>query len=256
VLSPLASAASEQGLSVVILAIVQARMSSSRLPGKVMAPILGEPMIAKQLERIRRAKTLSKVVVATSTDCSDEPLASYLGSKGYPVFRGPLQDVLTRFAMAASSAGAPRHVVRLTADCPLIDPEVIDEAVRLAQASGADYTSNVAQRSYPAGLDVEVMTTEALLTAAAEAYDPCDRAHVTPFLRRQPERFSHAHVTQPEDRSGMRWTVDSPADFAFARGVYEALYPTDPAFTTRDVLGLLDAETALAAHGGGLARAA
>jgi spore coat polysaccharide biosynthesis protein SpsF len=230
-------------------------MSSSRLPGKVMAPILGEPMIAKQLERVRRAETLSKVVVATSTDCSDEPLASYLASRGQPVFRGPLQDVLTRFAMAASSSGAPRHVVRLTADCPLIDPGVIDEAVRLAIASGADYTSNVEQRSYPVGLDVEVMTTEALLTAAAEAYEPYDREHVTPFLRRQPERFSHAHVTQPEDRSSMRWTVDRPADFAFARGVYEALYPGNPEFSTQDVVDLLAGETSLAVHGG-MARAA
>ena len=239
-----------------ILAIVQARMSSTRLPGKVMAPILGEPMIAKQLERVRRARTLTKAVVATSTDCSDEPLASYLTSKGQAPFRGSLRDVLDRYAGAVACESDPTHVVRLTADCPLIDPEVIDEAVRLALASGADYTSNVEQRTFPVGLDVEVIRTEALLAAAAEAADPYEREHVTPFLRRRPERFTHAHVTQPVDRSSMRWTVDRPADFAFARGVYEALYPTNRAFTTQDVLDLLGVESGLAAHGGGLAQAA
>ena len=238
-----------------ILAVVQARMSSTRLPGKVMAPILGEPMIAKQLERVRRAKALTRTLVATSTDCSDDPLACYLASKGQALFRGSLRDVLDRYARAAQAAGEPSHVVRLTADCPLIDPEVIDEAVRLALASGAAYTSNVEQRTYPVGLDVEVVKTEALLAAAAEATDPYDREHVTPFIRGRADRFAQAHVTQPVDRSAMRWTVDRPADFAFAKGVYEALYPTDPAFTTRDVLDLLETESGLAAHGG-LARAA
>ena len=231
-------------------------MSSTRLPGKVMAPILGEPMIGRQLERVRRARTLTKVIVATSTDCSDDPLACWLASKGQEPFRGPLRDVLDRYARAVRAAGEPSHVVRLTADCPLIDPELIDETVRLALASRAAYTSNVEQRSYPVGLDVEVITTEALLAAAAEATDPYDREHVTPFLRARPERFAHAHVTQPVDRSAMRWTVDRPADFAFARGVYQALYPTNPAFTTQDVLDLLESESGLAAHGGGLARAA
>ena len=243
-------------MNAVILAVVQARMSSTRLPGKVMAPILGEPMIAKQFERIRRARTLTKVVVATSTDCSDDPLAAYLTSKGRAPFRGSLHDVLDRYARAAEAAGDPSHVVRITGDCPLIDPEVIDEAVRLALASKAAYTGNVEQRTYPVGLDVEVMTTEALLTAAVEAVDPFEREHVTPFLRRRPERFAQAHLTQPVDRSAMRWTVDRPADFAFARGVYEALYPTNPAFAMQDVLDLLETESGLAAHGGALARAA
>jgi spore coat polysaccharide biosynthesis protein SpsF len=230
-------------------------MSSTRLPGKVMAPILGEPMIVRQLERIRRAKTLTKVVVATSTDCSDDPLAGYLVSKGQPVFRGALRDVLDRYARAAEAAGEPGHVVRLTADCPLIDPGVIDECVRLAVRTGADYTGNCEQRSFPVGLDVEVIATPALIAAAAEARDPYEREHVTPFIRRRPERFEQAHVTQSPDRSAMRWTVDRPADFLFARRVYEALYPRDPAFTTDDVLRLLADEAGLAAHGGA-ARAA
>ena len=241
-----------------ILAIVQARLSSTRLPGKVMAPILGEPMIVRQLERTRRARTLGKILVATSTDASDDPLAAMLESRGFPVFRGPLHDVLGRYAQAAATVENATHVVRMTADCPLIDPEIIDEAVRLALASGADYTGNVEQRTFPVGLDVEVAAVGALRTAAAEAADAYDREHVTPFLRRQPERFRHAHVTQPRDLSKMRWTVDRCADFAFARSVYEALYAESPAFSTHDVLQLLKVRPDLAAqsHGAVLPKAA
>ncbi|HEX8570518.1 MAG TPA: glycosyltransferase family protein [Caulobacteraceae bacterium] len=239
-----------------IVAVVQARMSSNRLPGKVMAPILGEPMIAKQLERVRRARTLSKVVVATSTDCSDEPLACYLTSKGQSPFRGSLRDVLGRVAGAARAAGEPTHVVRLTADCPLIDPEVIDEAVRLALASGAAYVGNIEPRTYPVGLEVEVMTAEALFAADAEATDPREREDVALFLRRRPERFAHAALTQPVDRSALRWAVDGPGDFAFVRGVYEALYPTNREFGSREVLDLMCEDAGLAVHKDGLARAA
>ena len=233
-----------------IAAIVQARMSSSRLPGKVMAPILGEPMIVRQLERIRRARTLTKVVVATSAAPSDDPLAGVLEARGYPVYRGDLNDVLSRFVGAAAFAGDPDHVVRLTADCPLIDPGLIDEAVRLALASGADYTGNAERRTYADGLDVEVIRTAALRAAAAEATGPEDREHVTPFIRRHPERFTAAHLTQSKDQSAMRWTVDKSADFAFVRQVYEALYPANPEFTARDVHALLAERPDLAAHGG------
>ena len=233
-----------------ILAVVQARMSSTRLPGKVLAPIRGEPMILRQLERVRRARTLTKVMVATSAEPSDEPLASLLASRGYPVHRGDLRDVLGRFAGAARSAGEPTHVVRLTADCPLIDPGLIDEAVRLALASQTAYCGNAERRTYPDGLDVEVMTADALFAADAEATDAFDREHVTPFLRRQPERFAAAHLVQPADQSEMRWTVDTCADFTFARAVYDALYETNPEFTTRDVHELLAERPDLAAHGG------
>jgi spore coat polysaccharide biosynthesis protein SpsF len=222
-----------------IAAIVQARMSSTRLPGKVMAPILGQPMILRQLERIRRARTITKVIVATSTDPSDEPLAALLTSRGFPVFRGDLHDVLGRFAGAAEAAGELTHVVRLTADCPLTDPALIDEAVRLAVASGADYTGNAERRTYPDGLDVEVIRMDALRTAAAEAREPGDREHVTPFLRNQPARFTHAYMVQAKDQSAMRWTVDTCADFLFARSVFEALYAENPAFETADVHRLL-----------------
>jgi spore coat polysaccharide biosynthesis protein SpsF len=222
-----------------ILAIVQARMSSTRLPGKVMAPILGEPMIIRQLERVRRARTVGKVLVATSTDTADAPLASMLASRGHAVFRGAKNDVLARYVDAAASAGAPTHVVRLTADCPLIDPELIDEAVRLALASGAAYAGNTVRPTYPQGLEVEVVTLDALRTAALEAVETVDREQVTSFLRRDPGRFAQAHMIQPQNQSALNWRADGCTGFAFARSVFEALYPETPGFNARDIHTLL-----------------
>lgn len=225
-----------------IVAVLQARMSSSRLPGKVLADLAGEPMIVRQLERIRRARTLTKVVVATSGERSDDPLARELRERGWPVYRGALGDVLERVCAAvrwATPAGACTHVVRLTADCPLADPEVIDEAVRLALASRAAYTSNCERRSYPDGLDVEVIAADALFAAAARASDPYDREHVTPYVRTRPALFPQAHLVGARDLSALRWTVDRPEDLAFVRRVYEALWTGNPAFSSQDVLDLL-----------------
>jgi spore coat polysaccharide biosynthesis protein SpsF len=225
-----------------IVAVLQARMSSSRLPGKVMADLCGAPMIQRQLERIRRARTLTKIIVATSDEASDDPLARWLSASGQLVHRGPLDDVLGRFARAVrwhTDGGACSHVVRLTADCPLADPEVIDDAVRLALASRSAYVSNCERRTYPDGLDVEVLVADALFAAAAEATERHDREHVTPFVRTRPDRFPQAHLTQPRDFSALRWTVDQPEDLAFVRRVYGALWPANPAFASQDVLDLL-----------------
>ena len=225
-------------------------MNSSRLPGKVLADLAGEPMIIRQLQRIRRARTLTKVVVATSGEASDDPLARTLRERGWPVYRGALDDVLGRMCAAvrwATPAGACTHVVRLTADCPLADPEVIDEAVRLALASRAAYVSNCERRTYPDGLDVELIAADALFTAAARARDGYEREHVTPYVRTRPAQFPQAHLTQAPDRSALRWTVDRPEDLAFVRRVYEALLPGLPEFTSQDVLDLLDQRPELAA---------
>ena len=225
-----------------IVAVLQARMSSSRLPGKVLADLAGEPMIVRQLQRIRRARTLTKVVVATSAEASDDPLARVLRNRGWPVYRGDLNDVLGRVCSAvrwATPAGSCTHVVRLTADCPLADPEVIDEAVRLALASRAAYTSNCEHRTYPDGLDVEVIEAGARFTAAVRASDPLDREHVTPYVRTRPTLYPQAHLVHPRDRSALRWTVDHPEDLAFVRQVFEALYPADPEFSSQDVFDLL-----------------
>lgn len=217
-----------------IVGILQARMSSTRLPGKVMRPILGVPMISRQLERLQRAATLDRLVVATSLEGSDTPLANHVASLGVGVHRGPLDDVLGRFAGAAAVSGAT-HVVRLTADCPLADWSVVDQCVEMHLETGADYTSNAVVRSYPDGLDVEVIKREVLDTADREAPAGADREHVTPFIYARPDRFQISHLVQEPNLEHVRWTVDTPEDFAFVTEVYEALYPAKPAFTTADI---------------------
>ena len=229
-----------------ILAVLQARMSSTRMPGKVMAPVLGEPMIWRQIERMRRARTLSKIVVATSTAASDDALAGFLLGRGCSVYRGDLSDVLARFG-ACAAAWNPDYVVRLTADCPLIDAAVIDAAVTLAVTAGADYASNCGRRSYPDGLDVEVIAVDALAAGDREATEAYDREHVTPFIRSRPARFRQADLVQSRDLSELRWTVDRPEDFAFVRAVFQKLYPVDPGFGIDEVLELLAERPDLAA---------
>jgi spore coat polysaccharide biosynthesis protein SpsF len=220
------------------VAILQARMSSTRLPGKVMKPLAGRPMIERQLERLGRCETLERLVVATSDEPSDDPLAAHVTALGVEVFRGPLDDVLGRFVRCVTAFRLQGEIVRLTADCPLADPEVIDEGVRLRARLGADYVSNGRRPTYPHGLDMEVFTREALLTAGREATATYDREHVTPFIYNRPERFSVGHLIQERDESHLRWTVDTPDDYAFVARVYEALYPNNPAFTSDDVRAL------------------
>ena len=226
-------------------------MSSTRLPGKVLADLAGMPMILRQIERLRRATRLERIVVATSDQPSDDPLAVCLIAAGVPVFRGSLDDVLGRFMGAIEAFGPVRTVVRLTADCPLADPELIDETLKLHARLGADYTSNTpARRSYPKGLDVEVFEAVALKIAAAETSDPYDHEHVTPFLYRHPERFAVAGLEQAADEGDVRWTVDRPDDLDFVRAVYDELYAAKPAFTSDDVRALVGGRPDLANLGG------
>lgn len=221
------------------LAILQARMSSSRLPGKVLAPVLGAPMIARQLERLRRAQRLDRIVVATSVDPSDDPLAAWCEGQGQPVFRGSLDDVLDRFHGALARTPEARTVVRLTADCPLADPVVIDAVIAHHLATRADYTSNTpAVRTYPHGLDAEVMRREVLEAAWAEGRDPYEREHVTPFIYRRPERFRIESISRAPSLAHLRWTVDVPSDLEFVREVYGKLYPAKPDFTSEDVVAM------------------
>ena len=228
-----------------ILAVLQARMSSTRLPGKVMKPLLGEPMILRQIERLGRAGRVDRLVVATSDDATDDPLAARLRDEGVDVHRGPLNDVLARFAGAVRAFGPAAHVVRLTADCPLTDWRVIDACIDFHLDGKFDYTANDLERTFPHGLDVEVMTTAALGIAAREASAGEEREHVTPFLYRRPERFRLGSLTQAVDQSAERWTVDTQADFDFVKRVYEKLYPTNAAFTTEDVMALNFRHTAV-----------
>ena len=217
------------------LAILQARMSSSRLPGKVMRPLLGEPMIGRQIERLRLAERLGPILVATSEDPGDDPLVAYVESLGVAVYRGSLHDVLDRFHGALEGHAAGPHFLRLTADCPLADPALIDLSIEVHLNSGADYTHTSPGWTFPKGLDVEVCTVAALNAAWAETADPYDREHVTPFIYRRPERFKVEQITR-DPPLRYRWTVDTPEDFAFVADVYEALYPANPAFTSQDIL--------------------
>jgi len=230
-----------------ILAVLQARTASTRMPGKVMAPICGEPMIWRQLERIRTARSISKVVVATTVDPSDDGLAAFLLGRGVSVHRGEFKNVLGRFTACAEAWDAS-HVVRLSADCPLIDPQLIDAAASLALKTGSDYVGNLEQRTYPQGLEVEVVTALALAAADREAWEQRDRADPTLFIRERPERFSHSCLTQARDLSGMHWNVERPEDFAFVRAAFEALRPTDPGFGLNEVLELLARRPDLAQH--------
>lgn len=219
-------------------AVLQARMSSSRLPGKVLKPLLGQPMILRQIERLRRCRRLDRIVVATGDHPSDDILAETLAGTGLEVVRGPLEDVLGRFLKVIETLGLTGDMVRLTADCPLADPDVIDACIDLRREGGFDYASNGQVRTWPRGLDVEAFTVEALQRAGAEAVSDYDREHVTPWLYRPGSPFRRGDLVQARDDSALRWTVDLPEDFAFVERVYAALYPKTPAFTSADILAL------------------
>ena len=229
-----------------VVAILQARMSSTRLPGKVLKPILGRPMLALQLERLARCTRLDDLVVATSDRPDDDPVADLCASEGVPCFRGSLPDVLDRFTLCARKYCAD-HVVRLTGDCPLIDPAFVDLLVDFYFDQCVAYATYCRLPSLPDGLDAEIFAFSALEAAWNEGRDPFEREHVTPFIVRRPERFPAANWAYREDLSHLRWTVDEPEDFAFATRVYEELYPANPAFAMQDVLDLLARRPELAA---------
>ncbi len=236
-----------------VLAVLQARVSSSRLPGKVLLPILGQPMLARQIERLTRCRRFDRLIVATSEDASDDAIEGLCRQLGVISYRGSLDDVLDRFYRAALPY-EPDHVVRLTGDCPLVDPALIDALIDFHLEHGYDYSSNCHVPSLPDGLDAEVMRFAALEAAWREARLPSEREHVTPFIRTHPERFRIGLWRHPVDRSRLRWTVDEPEDFEFVSRVYAALYPHDPSFGMQDVLDLLARRPELAAINQGLRR--
>jgi len=214
-------------------------MTSTRLPGKVMAPVLGEPMIGRQVERLRRSHRIDELMVATSIDPSDDPLAAYCDALGLEVFRGSLNDVLDRFRAALARRPQATTVIRLTADCPLTDPKLIDQVIEHHHEVGADYTSNtLGTRTYPHGLDAEVIRAGALVDAAERADDAYEREHVTPYIYRRPEIYRLAGVARHESLAALRWTVDVPPDLTFVREVYAKLYPFDPEFGTEAIVAL------------------
>lgn len=228
-----------------ILAILQARVSSSRLPGKVLKPLLGVPMLLRQIERLQKSHKINKLLVATSTEPSDDLIVKLCEEHGIACFRGSLNDVLDRFYQAAHEVN-PEHIVRLTADCPLTDPALIDDVIDFCLDGDYDYVSNSVEATFPDGLDVEVFRFYCLELAWREAILPSQREHVTPFIHQQPLQFNIGLYKSPIDLSHLRWTVDEPKDFELATKIYEALYPTNPSFSTQDILKLLDEHPELA----------
>ncbi|MBW2292712.1 MAG: glycosyltransferase family protein [Deltaproteobacteria bacterium] len=226
-----------------IVGVLQARMSSRRLPGKVLMPLHGRPMLARQIERLQRCPSM-RLMVATSDHPGDDPIVSLCRELDVVCHRGSLDDVLDRVHGAACRLAA-EHVVRLTGDCPLTDPELVEIAIDHHLKSGCDYTSNALERTYPDGLDVEVIRFAALEVAWREAVLPSHREHVTPFIYQQPERFKLGSLTDSCDRSALRWVVDEPADLEFVNRVYAALYPDDPQFGSDAIHALLSREPAL-----------
>ncbi len=225
-----------------LLAILQARMSSSRLPGKVLMPVLGEPMLWRQIERVRRSQKISKLIIATSTDPSDDPIEAFCAARGVDCFRGDLNRVLDRFYQAAVQY-RPKNILRLTGDCPLSDPAVIDELVDFFNAGNYDYASNTIPHTYPDGLDAEIFTAKALAEAWRLAAVPYAWEHVTPYIYGNPQIFKLGSFAGKQDLSALRWTVDTKEDFERIRHIYEALYPENPFFGLQDILRFLTAES-------------
>lgn len=216
-------------------------MSSSRCPGKVLKPILGYPMAWHQFERTSKARSLDQHILATSIDSSDNPLAEYFIKNHQAVFRGSLNNVLNRYYECAKQYKAA-HIVRLTADCPLIDPAIIDKTVEYHLDNNNDYTCNAL---YPLGMSVEVCRFTALERTFYEAKLRSQREHVTLFIYRHPELFQLGRLINNEDLSHLRWTVDYPEDFELVMKIYQKLYPQNPHFTMKDILTLLKNEPAL-----------
>lgn len=222
------------------VAIIQARMGSARLPGKVLVDIAGMPMLARVVDRVRRAAAVDETVVATGRDAADDAIEAWCRQHNIACVRGSEADVLDRYHQAARRHAADL-VVRVTADCPLLDPALLDDvasALATAQPPVA-FAANTIARSYPRGLDVEAMWAEDLARLHRVALEPYYREHVFPYAHEHPEEFPHVSLRDGTDRSWMRWTVDTPEDLAFVRCVAAALQPDDTDWHV--VLRLLDA---------------
>lgn len=221
------------------IAIIQARISSTRLPGKVLMPLAGISVLEHVIARVRRSEKVSDVIVATSTKKNDLRIAEFCEKFNVKVFCGSEEDVLDRFYQA-SRLSDPAHIVRITADCPMIDPKIIDIIVDRHLKGGLDYTSNTIRPTYPDGEDAEVFKMSVLDNAWKNAKLPSEREHVTPYIRNNPQVFKLFNVEYKTDLSGKRWTLDEKSDYEFLKEVFAGLYPRDPFFGMEDVLRFLE----------------
>jgi spore coat polysaccharide biosynthesis protein SpsF len=221
-----------------ILAILQGRMSSTRLPGKVLKDLHGKPMILQQIERLKYSQKIDKLVVATSKHDSDDYLVNVLQQAGIEVRRGPLEDVVERFGIVVDEFN-PEIIVRLTADCPLTDPGIIDEVIASHQLLNSDYTSNTLDPTYPDGLDVECVSASAFSELRKTSLTQSEREHVTLGLYSRPDKYSLKSITQNRNLSSLRWTVDVQEDLDFVRLIYSHLYDENKCFGQSEIVNLL-----------------
>jgi len=226
-----------------IITIIQARMGSTRLPGKVMFDLRGRTVLARVVERVRRSRLAGEVVVATTTKTADDVVAEECRRLAVEVFRGSESDVLDRYYNAADYFHAD-SIVRVCSDCPLIDPEIVDQTIQCFLDAQADYASNALDRTYPLGLDTEAITWHALKRCWREARAFYQRSHVTPYVYESPDQFRIVRVRGREDYSDYRWTLDTAEDLAFMRAVYDRM-EDKVGFSWRDVLRLLAQEPEL-----------
>ncbi len=220
------------------MAIIQARMGSTRLPGKVLKDLEGETVLTRVVQRLRRAKLVNEILVATTDLGADDPIVSECRKHAVQLSRGDQNDVLDRYFRAAQLTKAD-VVVRITSDCPLIDPEVTDTTIATFVEKRPDYVSNALNRTYPRGLDTEVISFSALDRAWRQAQKKYEREHVTPYIYEHRQEFNVVSVTGDFDYGAHRWTVDTPEDLEFVRAVYRRI-GADAPFSWRDVLALLD----------------
>lgn len=226
------------------VAIIQARMGSTRLPGKVLLDLGGETVLARVVKRLSRASLVNEVMVATTDSAADDTIGRECERLDVRCFRGSENDVLDRYHQAARACAA-EAIVRITSDCPLIDPELVDDTIRVFLEEHADYGSNVFPRTYPRGLDTEVFTAAALERAWRDAIEPHQREHVTPYFHEHPELFRLVSTHGQTDCSAYRWTLDTVEDLQLLRAIYSRLGNRDN-FRWREALAVVEREPELA----------
>ena len=223
-----------------VVATIEARMTSSRLPGKVLMPVLGDPMLMHLVRRLRAVSSIDGIVIATTTNAADESIVEFARAAGVPCYRGSEDDVLARVIGAAESDDAD-IVVEITGDCPVIDPDIVEQTIQMFAHHNADYVSNSLVRSYPDGMDAQVMLLETLQASAALTTDRLDREHVSRFICRHPDLYSHVHLIAPPS---LHWpelglTLDEKDDYVLLKKIIENLYPIDPLFSCSDMIRVL-----------------
>jgi spore coat polysaccharide biosynthesis protein SpsF len=223
-----------------IVATVEARMTSSRLPGKVLLPVLGKPMLHHLIKRLRGAQSVDAIIIATTTNATDDVLVKFAAQEGVLIYRGSEDDVMGRVVGAGEATGA-EVIVEITGDCPIIDPDIVEQTIRMFLNNNAAYVSNGHIRSYPDGMDTQVFRLETLKRSAAMTEWPLDREHVTLHIRNNPELFPAVHLVAPPS---LHWpelglTLDEPADYNLLTKIIETLAPANPLFSCLDVLRLI-----------------